>query len=188
MTNEHVVHNTPNRLLVDSATKLGYHSATIPQNTAGTVHDCGTCSFGCIYGEKQSGPVKWLRDAAQHGAKFLQNATVDRLLFAASASSPAPTQATLANFTPTSSRRRCVGALVKMADGKTAILLASKTVVVSAGSINSPAVLLRSGLKGSRIGKNLHLHPVSYITGYFPDAIEPWKGSIMTGVRLALSE
>jgi hypothetical protein len=56
-------------------------------------------------------------------------------------------------------------------------------VVVSGGSINSPAILLRSGLKGSRIGKNLHLHPVTYITGYYAEVINPWEGSIMTAVR-----
>ena len=174
-----VVHSKPNALLIDASLKLGYHASTIPQNTNGSQHSCGFCSFGCTflslpvvrvnadrtivgpYGEKQGGTVTWLRDAAEHGAKFIQEATVDRLLFATSLSAKSPTEATLAQYTPTSSRNRVIGALIKSADGKIAILRATKAVVVSAGSLNSPAILLRSGLKGSRIGKNLHLHPVS---------------------------
>ena len=173
-----VVHSKPNALLVDASTKLGYHATTIPQNTGGTQHSCGFCSFGCAslpltsatrysssltgpYGEKQGGTITWLKDAAQHGAKFIQEATVERLLFATSLTAKSPTEATLAQYTPTSSRNRVIGALIKTVDGKTAILRATKSVVVSAGSLNSPAILLRSGLKGSRIGKNLHLHPVS---------------------------
>lgn len=68
--------------------------------------------------------------------------------------------------------------------GKFSIVRAKEAVVVSGGSINSPAILLRSGLKGSRIGKNLHLHPVTYITGYYAEVINPWEGSIMTAVSV----
>lgn len=112
----------------------------------------------------------------------MQSVEVTRLLFATSSSSPAPTASTLANFTPTASRRKCIGALLTDATGKHSIVLASRSVVVSGGSINSPATLLRSGLKGDRIGKNLHLHPVSYVTGFFNEAINPWEGSIMTAL------
>lgn len=174
--------NIPNKALVDASTKLGYHAAVIPQNAGGTPHSCGFCSFGCPFGEKQGGVSSWLVDSAKNGAKFLQKATIDRLLFATSHSSKAPTQATLANFTPSSSRTVCIGALIIQDGGATAIVIASKAVVVSAGTINSPAILLRSGLKNSRIGKNLHLHPCSYMTGFFDKDISPWTGSIMTGL------
>lgn len=153
------------------------------QNTGGNEHSCGFCSFGCPYSEKQSGPVSWLRDAAEHGAKFLVDTSVERLLFASSRSSPSPTAKDLDKFTPTASRRLCIGALVKAKDGTLAIIRAKEAVVVSGGSLNSPAILLKSGLKGSRIGKNLRLHPTSYVTGYYDRAINPWEGSIMTAVR-----
>lgn len=92
----------------------------------------------------------------------MQGALVDRILFA---DSPVPppgakmaTEAWLKNSTPTSKRKYAVGALVRIAQtGQRAIVRASKAVVSSGGSINSPATLLRSGLKQSYIGKGLKL-------------------------------
>lgn len=86
--------------------------------------------------------------------------TVERLLFAASPSSPLPTPETLDKYTPTSSRRHCIGALVKDKNGNLAVIRAKQSTIVSAGTIHSPAVLMRSGLKNPRIGRNLRLHPV----------------------------
>ncbi|KAI5480800.1 long chain fatty alcohol oxidase [Pseudohyphozyma bogoriensis] len=177
-----IQHNKPNQILVSSAKKLGYHIDNIPQNTNGNPHPCGFCSFGCASCEKQGGTVTWLQDAAEAGARFMVGATVEQLLFAASSTSPKPTLETLDNFTPTTTRRRCIGALVKSSTGALGIVLAKEAVVVSGGSLNSPAILIKSGLKGHRIGKNLRLHPVSAVTGYYDEVIKPWEGSIMTAV------
>ncbi|KAM0791311.1 hypothetical protein ACM66B_005783 [Microbotryomycetes sp. NB124-2] len=182
VSDKYLKHNIPNQKMIDASIQLGYPVSNIPQNTAGTEHSCGFCGFGCIYSEKQSGPVCWLKHAAQDGARFMVKTSVERLLFAPSHDSPAPTEKTLDQFWPTSSRRVCVGALVKSEDGQYAIVRAKRGVVVSSGSINSPAVLLRSGLKNPRIGKNLKLHPTTFITGYYDERIDPWDGAIMTAV------
>lgn len=155
----------------------------LQQNTGGAEHPCGFCSFGCPYCEKQGGTVSWLKDAAENGAKFFIETDLQKLLFASSPNDPSPTAATIGNFTPTASRRRCIGALVKnKKTGKLAIVRAREAVVVSGGSINSPAILLKSGLKNPRIGKNLHLHPCSFVTGYYDEVINPWEGAIMTAL------
>ena len=109
---------------------------------------------------------------------------VERLLFAAFSSSALPTEATLANFTPSSSRRRCVGALI-VQNGKKAIVIAKDSVVVSAGTLNSPALLLRSGLKNPAIGMNLYLHPTTFVTAYFDEPVYPYEGAILTAVSNA---
>lgn len=165
VSSDAIKHSRPNELFVEASTKLGYHIDKMPQNTNHNQHSCGFCSFGCTSCEKQGGTVTWLKDAAEAGTRFLVETNVERLLFASSSSSPAPTEKTFHNFTPSSSRRRCVGALVKTDDGKYAIIRAREAVVLSAGAINSPAILLKSGLKNSRIGKNLKLHPTSMVTG-----------------------
>ncbi|BGP32264.1 hypothetical protein JCM10296v2_004045 [Rhodotorula toruloides] len=182
VSDEHLEHNRANQLLVEGSKKLGYPISKIPQNTGGHAHACGYCGFGCTYSEKQSGTVTWLRDAAEHGAKFMTETSVERLLFAASPSSPLPTPETLDKYTPSSSRRHCIGALVKDKNGNLAVIRAKQSTIVSAGTIHSPAVLMRSGLKNPRIGRNLRLHPVVFTTGLYDEQIRPWEGAIMTAV------
>ena len=41
---------------------------------------------------------------------------------------------------------------------------ARRCVVVAAGSLHTPCVLLRSGFKNKNIGRHLHLHPVTLRT------------------------
>lgn len=182
VSDEHFKHNKANQLLIAGSKKLGYPIATIPQNTGGHAHACGHCGFGCVYSEKQSGPVTWLRDAAEAGAKFMIETQVEQLLFAANPTSPLPTRSNLDDYTPSSKRKYCIGALVKNRRGQLALVRAREAVIVSAGTINSPAILMRSGLKNPRIGRNLRLHPVTPTTGYYDEPIETWNGAIMTAV------
>ncbi|GAA5941213.1 hypothetical protein JCM3775_006650 [Rhodotorula graminis] len=182
VSDEHLEHNRPNTMLVDGSKKLGYPISKIPQNTGGAKHACGFCGFGCVYGEKQGGTVTWLKDAAEHGAKFLVKTTVERLLFASSPTAALPTPDTLDKYTPTATRRHCIGALVRDSEDRLALVRARQSVVVSAGTIHSPAVLMRSGLKNPRIGRNLRLHPVVITTGFFDEQIKPWEGAIMTAI------
>lgn len=123
-------------------------------------------------------------DAAKSGAKFLVGAQVDRLFFCR-ADEQAPTtisDSDLHRFYPDAHRSKCFGALLTLQDSTKAVVLASKSVVVSAGSLNSPAILLRSRVRNPNIGRNLHLHPCTYVTAYFDEQINPWEGAIMTAV------
>lgn len=122
-------------------------------------------------------------DAAKHGTEFMSRTQVDRLLFSKPMDiAPEVTSSNIKSYTPSAERTRCFGAQVTLEDGSQALLIARKAVVVSSGSINSPAVLMRSGLDNPNIGKNLHLHPCTYVTGAFEDKANPWDGSIMTAV------
>src|SRR5207248_1335806 len=53
----------------------------------------------------------------------------------------------------------------------------ARAVVVAAGALNSPALLLRSGFSGS-VGRNLHLHPVTAVWGRFDEPVRPWTGTL----------
>lgn len=126
-------------------------------------------------------------DAAKLGAKFMVGAQVDRLLFCRpdDAVPTAFSSAKVTGFYPDIRRSKCFGALVTLQNGNKIVILASRSVVVSGGSINSPAILLRSKLRNPNIGRNLHLHPCTYVTAYFDEQINPWEGAIMTAVSLS---
>jgi choline dehydrogenase-like flavoprotein len=54
------------------------------------------------------------------------------------------------------------------------------TVVVAAGGVESPALLLRSGLTLPQLGRNLHLHPTTAVAGLYSDRVEAWAGPPQT--------
>jgi len=70
----------------------------------------------------------------------------------------------------------------------TPVRISAKSVIVSAGTIHTPAVLLRSGLKNPHIGANLHLHPAVMASGVFPYATHPERGSPLTSAITDLQD
>jgi choline dehydrogenase-like flavoprotein len=53
-------------------------------------------------------------------------------------------------------------------------------VVAACGSVNTPALLKRSGLDNPAIGRGLRLHPATAVAGIFPQRVEPWTGALQT--------
>jgi choline dehydrogenase-like flavoprotein len=55
----------------------------------------------------------------------------------------------------------------------------ARTVVLAAGCMATPLLLLRSGVGGSRgyVGAELQLHPGLAMMAVFPDRIDPWVGA-----------
>ena len=55
----------------------------------------------------------------------------------------------------------------------------AKTVVLAAGCMATPLILLKSGIANSSglVGQDLRFHPGLAIMAMFPDRIDPWKGA-----------
>lgn len=64
------------------------------------------------------------------------------------------------------------------------VFIEAQAVIVATGSLMTPPLLLNSGLRNPNIGKGLHLHPVVFMWGYFPEEFGPsgscYEGAIMT--------
>ena len=54
------------------------------------------------------------------------------------------------------------------------------TVVVAAGGLCSPALLIRSGLTLPQLGRNLFLHPTTAVAGRYAERIHAWAGPPQT--------
>jgi choline dehydrogenase-like flavoprotein len=50
------------------------------------------------------------------------------------------------------------------------------TVIVAGGALGTPELLLRSGLGGKQVGRNLHLHPAAWIGARYPEPVRGWDG------------
>lgn len=155
--------NANNAVIERGCEKLGYHWGVIPRNASQCEQRCGACGYGCAYSRKQSTLLTFLQDAADGGARFVVNCSVDRV--------------TMENGAAT-------GVQATVTDPATGaqhpVTVRAKTVVIAAGSIHSPAILLRSGISNSHLGRNLHLHPVVAITGFYAEPVRAWVGSLQT--------
>lgn len=125
---------------------------------------CGNCALGCQRGCKQSAMKTWLQDCSDHGGHAIVGCHADRIL-------------------TTDGRATGVAATVTHADGtSTALSIQAPTVVVACGSIESPALLLRSGIGGPAVGRHLRLHPAFLVCGVYEEAIEGWNGQIQSAL------
>lgn len=140
---DHIRHNFGNKALLEGARKLGYHAKAVPQNTGGAEHYCGHCTVGCGAAQKQGPVVAWLPDAAKAGAKFLEGFEVHHVIFDESTGTK---KAVGVKGTWTS--RNSKGGVDGPLSGKTVreVIVRAKKVVISAGTLWSPIILLKSGL------------------------------------------
>ncbi|KAI1375020.1 long-chain fatty alcohol dehydrogenase [Hypoxylon crocopeplum] len=179
VSDAHIRHNHGANVILDGSRKLGWNAKPCPQNTGGAEHYCGHCGLGCGSGEKQGPSVSWLPAAAQAGAKFIEGFDVSKVLFNKTRRSQ---QAV--GVTGTWTARDRDGNVHTPASGRTQrqIQIKAKKVIVACSTLNSPLLLMRSGLKNPHIGKNLYLHPVGQLNASFNEDIKGWEGGILTSV------
>src|SRR5437660_7183559 len=160
---ENSQHNRQNQLLFDGAAALGYHAGVIPRNAVGCEQRCGFCNMGCRYGCSQSTMKTYLQDAYEHGAHIIVECSADEVLL---------------------ENRRAVGVKASVNDrqtGKTySVTVRAGAVVIAAGALYSPLILLRSGFENPHIGRHLHLHPTAISVGVYPEKVYAWQGVLQS--------
>lgn len=154
--------NLQNQLLMEGARRLGYAHGPVAQNNGNADHNCNhDCANGCRSGGKKGGVHSWLIDAAKAGSTFVVGCSVRKILFTKS--------------------RHAKGVLVKTPEGKK-IKIKAPRVIAAGGSIQTPALLLRSRIPNPRIGTSIYLHPTNYVYAVFPQRTHPTEGQILTSV------
>lgn len=137
---------------------LGWHVDEMPRNVSACTDDaCGYCTMGCRIGAKRSTLATYLQDATEAGALIIVDADV-RVI---------DTEA-----------GRVIGVVARV--GSHTLTVRAGAVVVAAGALNTPALLLRSGLGGPAAGRYLRIHPVTAVWGRFEERLDPWTGRMQT--------
>ncbi|KAF2087050.1 long-chain fatty alcohol dehydrogenase [Saccharata proteae CBS 121410] len=176
VSTDHIRHNPTNQTLLEGARKMGWAHKAVPQNTGRTEHYCGYCTMGCASCGKQGPTVSFLPDAARAGAKFIEGLDVRKVLFEKRQGKKA------AVGVRGVWRSRDTNGGVSGASTTRQVIIRAKRVVVACGTMQSPLLLLRSGLRNPNIGRHLHLHPVSLLGAVYPSRVNPWEGGILTAV------
>jgi choline dehydrogenase-like flavoprotein len=58
------------------------------------------------------------------------------------------------------------------------LFVRARVVVLAAGALQTPVLLRRSGLSNRNIGRHLHMHPTTGVSGVFDEEIRPWEGTM----------
>lgn len=142
------------------AEALGWASEAMPRNVQGCDQgvECGRCGMGCRLGAKQSTAKTWLEDAHAAGARIHTGVTVREV---------------------TTSFGRATGVVGTTPDGHR-VQIRARAVVVAAGAIQTPALLLRSGAANANIGRHLRLHPATAVWGRMKEPVDGWVGSMQS--------
>lgn len=154
--------NKNNLVTWRGAQKLGWHVGLLSRNVKNCGHT-GFCGVGCPIDAKQSMLVTMIPDAVRAGADLYANAWVQRI---------------------ERDGRRCTQVVARMRDPATdlpngiSLTVSAKVVVLAGGGINTPALLLRSGVDANgRTGMRTFLHPAIGVVGVHEERIEPFVGS-----------
>ena len=127
---------------------LGAELESVHSYTDANCTSCGSCIQGCPSNAGKSTMNTYIADALARGILELRaNAAVERVLTDGS-------EATGVEYVDDAGERHTVRA---------------GAVVVAAGALNTPQLLIRSGIPNPSIGRHLGLHPVRLVYGLFDE-------------------
>jgi choline dehydrogenase-like flavoprotein len=145
------------------ADSLGWSFKTTTRNvdeSRYTPETAGYIGFGDQTGAKQSTAKTYLADALAAGAEVIVRCFAERILVEGG---------------------RAAGVEAVYSDpesGRTSrVTVRAPRVVAACGALESPALLLRSGIGGPAVGENLRLHPCTATTGSYLDDQRAWWGA-----------
>ncbi len=144
--------------LAEGADRLGWANEGMHRNVAGCSNQ-GLCNFGCPTGAKQSTLLTYVPRAQRAGAQVLAETRAERIVLEAGA-----VRAVEA--------RRADGARVRVE---------TPLACAAAGVLETPALLLRSGLgeRNPNVGRGLQLHSSLYVAARFPEPVHGYYGPTM---------
>src|SRR3954451_892453 len=145
--------NGPQERLRDGCAALGWSTRKVLRNADPdryAFETAGFLGFGDASGAKLSTPKTFLKDAQAAGTRIVVGARVDRVLV---------------------EHGRAAG----VAAGE--LTVRAPRVVVAAGALESPALLLRSGIGGPVAGRNLRIHPCVAVFGVYEEDQQAWLGA-----------
>lgn len=144
-----------NLLMARGADALGLAHRPIRRNVRGC-RGLGRCLQGCPEGNKSSMDRSFLVEAAERGARIAANVRVERVVV---------------------ERGRAVAVRAVAAGGGRVFVRARHAVVLAASAVQTPVLLLQSGVRGGPVGDGFQAHPGVSVGGRFREPVRMWTGA-----------
>ena len=150
--------NGPQQRLKEGCEALSWSTHAVIRNADPEKYSpdtAGYIGFGDQSGSKLSAEKTFLRDAVDHGAEVLVRARAMKVIVEGG---------------------RAAG-VEAVYDGAVPFTVRAPRVVVACGALESPALLLRSGIGGPATGRYLRLHPCIAVFGQYGEDQRAWWGA-----------
>jgi len=149
------------RRLVAGAESIGIPMKSIRRNIVGCQGN-SQCNSGCPAEAKRSVDVAYLPTAFEHGARVVSDALVERVILEGGEA------------------RGVVGRLLDSRTGKAShhFRVRAKIVVLACGTLHTPLVMKRSGLKHVALGNHVTVHPAVRVCAQFDDPVDGHVGAM----------
>ena len=136
-------------LAMEGAAAIGASGGPISRN-AGDCVQCSSCPYGCPIDAKRGMHVSYLPRAVAAGARVRTGVEARRVLVENGRAAGVD----------------CYGYQVR----------ARRATIVAGGAFGTPELLLRSGLGGKQVGRNLHIHPACWVGARYEEEVRGWEG------------
>jgi choline dehydrogenase-like flavoprotein len=159
--------NGPQQRMKEGCERLGWDFRKVVRNAdldRYAYESAGHLGFGDQSGSKNSADKTWLADAAAHDADIVVRCHADRIV-----TENGRAAGVEATYAPPGEEPRHV-------------TVRAATVVVACGALESPALLLRSGIGGPAVGDYLRLHPATALFGTYPTEQQAFLGAPHAGL------
>lgn len=162
--------NDNNRIFKHGCDALGVKAKRFELNMRGCI-GCGFCALGCAYDRKQGTMITYIADALKRGVTLIHHCGVDSIELTSRSGEKLATSA-VATVRPTAPGSEPNS----VAPGPLRIW--AQLIVVSAGAIESPALLQRSRIPDPTdvLGRGLILHPSLALAGIFDRKVRNYRG------------
>ncbi|HMJ72764.1 MAG TPA: GMC family oxidoreductase [Solirubrobacterales bacterium] len=149
------------QLAMEGAAAIGASGGPISRN-AGNCVQCSSCPYGCRIDAKRGMHVSYMPRAVAAGARLRTGVEALRVI--------------VENGRATGVR--CVAAPDGEHNGnrRPYTVRARRATIVAGGAFGTPELLLRSGLGGNQVGRNLHIHPACWVGARYEEEVRGWDG------------
>jgi choline dehydrogenase-like flavoprotein len=149
------------QLAMEGAAAIGASGGPISRN-AGNCVQCSSCPFGCRIDAKRGMHVSYLPRAVAAGARLRTGVEARRVL--------------VENGRATGVRAVVEAPGARNGNRRPYTVRARQATVIAGGAFGTPELLLRSGLGGGQVGRNLHIHPACWVGARYKEEVRGWDG------------
>ncbi len=149
------------QLAMEGSRAIGASGGPISRN-AGSCVQCSSCPFGCEIDAKRGMHVSYLPRAVAAGARLRAGVEARRVL--------------VEDGRATGVRCATTGSPEGNGTRRPYTVRARQATIVAGGALGTPELLLRSGLGGNQVGRNLHIHPACWVGARYQEEVRGWEG------------